>query len=89
MFKGGLTVETTINPNYQRLVEAIATTRQGGDPSAALVAAPVKPPPAIVARWEARTTMYPVFNLVAQGKPQPGSAFKTFTVAALEMGINP
>jgi penicillin-binding protein 1A len=91
VFKGGLTVETTINPNYQRLAqEAIATTLdEEGDPSAALVA--VEASTGYI-RAMVGGTDYDVskFNLAAQGIRQPGSAFKTFgLVAALEMGINP
>lgn len=91
VFKGGLTVETTINPNYQRLAqEAIATTLdREGDPSAALVAVEASTG-YIVAMVGGTDYDVSKFNLAAQGKRQPGSAFKTFgLVAALEMGINP
>lgn len=91
VFKGGLTVETTIVPRYQELAqEAIASTLdREGDPSGALVAI------------ESRTgyiramvggTDYDAskFNLAAQGRRQPGSAFKTFAlVGAVELGIDP
>ena len=91
VFKGGLTVETTILPRYQQLgQEAIASTlNREGDPSAALVSI------------ESRTgyiramvggSDYDVskFNLAAQGRRQPGSAFKTFALtAAVERGIDP
>ncbi len=91
VFKGGLTVETTIIPRYQQLgQEAIASTlNREGDPSAALVSI------------ESRTgyiramvggSDYDVskFNLASQGRRQPGSAFKTFALtAAVERGIDP
>lgn len=91
VFKGGLTVETTIVPRYQELAQqAIASTLdREGDPSGSLVAI------------ESRTgyiramvggTDYDLskFNLAAQGRRQPGSAFKTFALtAAVELGIDP
>lgn len=91
VFKGGLVVETTINPNYQRLAqEAVATTlNQKSDPSAALVAVEASTGyiRAMVGGTDYDTSK---FNLAVQGIRQPGSAFKTFgLVAALEMGINP
>ena len=91
VFKGGLTVETTIVPRYQQLAqEAIATTLNlEGDPSAALVAIETRTG---FIRAMVGGSDYDVskFNLAAQGRRQPGSAFKTFAlVGAVEMGIDP
>lgn len=91
VFKGGLTVETTIVPRYQELAqEAIATTLdREGDPSAALVAIESRTGyiRAMVGGSDYDSSK---FNLAAQGRRQPGSAFKTFAlVGAVELGIDP
>ena len=91
VFKGGLRVETTINPAYQKLAtEAISSTLdREGDPSAALVSIETKTG---YIRAMVGGTDYDdsKFNLAAQGRRQPGSAFKTFVLAAaIEMGIDP
>ena len=91
VFKGGLRVETTINPAYQKLAAtAISTTlNQPGDPSAALVTVDPKTGyiRAMVSSSDYDKTK---FNLAAQARRQPGSAFKPFClVGALEMGIDP
>jgi penicillin-binding protein 1A len=91
VFNGGLRVETTINPAYQKLAtEAIATTLdQKGDPAAALVSIETETGyiRAMVGGNDYDTSK---FNLAAQGRRQPGSAFKTFCLtAAIEMGIDP
>ena len=91
VFGGGLRVETTINPAYQRLaMEAITSTlNEEGDPSAALVSIETKTGH-IMAMVGGSDYDSSKFNLAAQGRRQPGSAFKTFVlVAALEMGIDP
>lgn len=91
VYKGGLVVETTINPAYQRHAQrAISSTLdEEDDPSAALVA--VEPDTGYIRAMVGGTDYdRSKFNLAAQGKRQPGSAFKTFgLVAAVEMGINP
>ena len=91
VFKGGLRVETTINPAYQKLgSEAISTTLdREGDPSAALVSIETQTGyiRAMVGGSDYDTSK---FNLAAQGRRQPGSAFKTFVLtAAIEMGVDP
>jgi penicillin-binding protein 1A len=91
VFKGGLRVETSINPAYQKLAtEAISSTlNQKGDPSAALVSIETKTGyiRAMVGGSDYDSSK---FNLAAQGRRQPGSAFKTFVLAAaIEMGIDP
>ncbi len=91
VFKGGLRVETTINPAFQRLAEqAISTTlSRKDDPSAAMVS--IEPKTGhIVAMVGGNDYDTSKFNLASQGRRQPGSAFKTFVlVAAIEMGIDP
>jgi penicillin-binding protein 1A len=91
VFKGGLRVETTINPAYQKLaMDAISTTLdRGGDPAAALVSIETKTGH-IVAMVGGNNYDTSKFNLASQGRRQPGSAFKPFVLtAALEMGIDP
>ena len=79
VFKGGLRVETTINPDYQKLAtDAISSTlNEEGDPSAALVSIETKTGyiRAMVGGSDYDTSK---FNLASQGRRQPGSAFKTF-----------
>jgi len=91
VFQGGLRVETTIDPDYQRLAtEAIVSTLdKQGDPSAALVS--IEPSTGYI-RAMVGGIDYDAskFNLASQGRRQAGSAFKTFALtAAIEMGIDP
>ncbi len=91
VFKGGLRVETTINPAYQDVAMDAITSNldEEGDPSAALVSIEVKTGfiRAMVGGSDYDSSK---FNLAAQGRRQPGSAFKTFClVAAIEMGMDP
>jgi len=91
VFKGGLRVETSINPAYQKLaMEAVSSTLdQKGDPAAAIVSIETSTGyiRAMVGGSDYSSSK---FNLAAQGRRQPGSAFKTFVLAAaIEMGINP
>ena len=91
VFQGGLQVETTINPAYQKLAtDAISSTlKKQGDPSAAVVSIEsgtgyIR---AMVGGVDFSTSQ---FNLASQGRRQAGSAFKTFALTgAVEMGINP
>jgi penicillin-binding protein 1A len=91
VFKGGLRVETTINPAFQKLAQsAIATTlNRKSDPAAALVS--IRPSTGeIVAMVGGNDYDTSKFNLASQGRRQPGSAFKPFVlVAAIERGIDP
>jgi penicillin-binding protein 1A len=91
VFKGGLRVETTINPAFQKLAQqAIAgTLNRKNDPSAALVS--IEPNTGqIVAMVGGNDYDTSKFNLASQGRRQPGSAFKPFVlVTAIEMGIDP
>lgn len=91
VFKGGLTVETTIEPKYQQWAsEAVADTlNEKGDPSGSLVAIEARTGhiKAMVGGSDYDSSK---FNLAVQGRRQPGSSFKTFVLAAaVEKGIDP
>ncbi len=88
--RGGLRVHTTIEPNMQEAgLAALSSSLYAGGPSGALVAidpgnGEVK---AMVSSSSYSDNQY---NLAAQGKRQPGSTFKTFTLAtAISEGIDP
>lgn len=88
--RGGLRVHTTIEPALQQAgLDAIASNLYGGGPAAALVA--VEPDNGeIKAMVSSASYTDSQFNLAAQGKRQPGSTFKTFTLAtAIAEGIDP
>jgi penicillin-binding protein 1A len=90
---GGLTIYTTIDPAVQMAAEsAIASVLPDDGPAAALVA--IDPRNGHVLAIVGGDGFYdetdPIgqFNLATQGRRQPGSAFKPFTLAAaLEYGI--
>ncbi len=91
VFQGGLQVETTIDPAYQKLAtDAITSTlNKQGDPSAALVSIETNTGyiKSMVGGIDYSASK---FNLASQGRRQAGSAFKTFALtAAVEMGIDP
>ncbi len=88
--RGGLKVYTTVDPALQDAgLNAIAANLSGTGPSGALVA--VDPDTGdIEAMVSSASYTDSQFNLAAQGKRQPGSTFKTFTLAAaIAEGINP
>ncbi len=91
VFEGGLRVRTSLGPAVQRAAEeAVAGVLNGaGDPEAALVA--IDPRDGrILAMIGGRDFATGQYNLAAQGRRQPGSAFKPFVlVAALESGVSP
>lgn len=90
VFKGGLRVYTTIDMRMQGAAEntVAKTLNRPGDPSASIVAVDprnghVK---ALVGGSDFTSQK---FNLAVQSKRQPGSAFKTFVLAAaIEKGIS-
>lgn len=89
--RGGLRVETTIDPDLQKAGrEAIDQhLGQSGDPSAAVVS--IDPKTGHV-KAMASSGLYEhgQFNLAAQGRRQPGSAFKTMALlAAVREGADP
>jgi len=87
---GGLKVYTTVQPAMQAAgLAAIDSVLYAGGPSGALVA--VNPRNGDVeAMVSSSSYSDSKFNLAAQGKRQPGSTFKTFTLAtAINEGIDP
>ena len=91
VYGGGLRVETSINPAYQKLAgQAISSLlNRPGDPASALVS--IDPKTGYI-RAMVSSTDYSKsqFNLAAQAQRQPGSAFKMFCLtAAIEEGIDP
>lgn len=91
VFKGGLTVYTTIDTRLQRYAEAAVASvlTRPNDPEAGL--ATVDPRNGyILAMYGGRDYKSSRYNTATQGRRQPGSAFKTFVlVTALEKGIPP
>jgi penicillin-binding protein 1A len=88
VYAGGLRVYTSLSPQLQ--AEAELATQQlslPGDPEVALVT--VRPSDGqVLAMVGGRDFKANQFNLAAQGKRQPGSAFKPFVlVTALENGV--
>ncbi len=88
---GGLKIETTLDPRLQAQARAAMKSilRSPGDPDAAIVA--IRPKTGeIVAMASTRYFRKDQFDLASQGRRQPGSTFKTFTLAtAVEQGIDP
>jgi penicillin-binding protein 1A len=89
-FGGGLKIRTTLDLDLQKAAqEAIAGRLAGVGPSAALVAID-NDTGGIRAMVGGSDFEQRPFNLATQGRRQPGSVFKPFTlVAALENGISP
>ena len=88
---GGLRIETTLDPRLQSQARAAMKSilKTPGDPDAAIVA--IRPKTGeIVAMASTRYFRKDQFDLASQGRRQPGSTFKTFTLAtAVEQGIDP
>ena len=88
---GGLQIETTLDPVLQRKARAAmhAVLKTPGDPDAAIVS--IRPKTGqIVAMASTRYFRNDQFDLASQGRRQPGSTFKTITLAtAIEQGIDP
>lgn len=91
VYRGGLTVVTTLDIKMQRAAEkaVAAVLDETGDPSASVVA--LEPGTgAVLAMVGGRDFDTQQFNVAVQGKRQPGSAFKPFVLAtALDQGISP
>ena len=91
VFGGGLKVTTTIDLHMQELArQAIERILRNPDgPAAALVAIDLKTG-AVKAMFGGRNFRESQFNLAAQAKRQPGSAFKPIVLAtAMGQGISP
>jgi penicillin-binding protein 1A len=89
--RGGLEVQTTIDPGLQRVgLEAMRSTLPySTDPASALVS--IDPRNGHI-RAMVSSSRYgqSQFNLAAQGHRQPGSTFKTFVLTtAIKQGIDP
>jgi penicillin-binding protein 2D len=91
VFKGGLTVYTTLDTRLQGYAEKAIKAQLGkpGDPLGALVS--IDPRNGYVkALYGGANYRKSKFNLATQGLRQPGSSFKTFVlVTALEQGVPP
>ncbi|MEG0216840.1 MAG: transglycosylase domain-containing protein, partial [Raoultibacter sp.] len=92
VFKGGMTVYTTIDPATQDAAERAAANKRAeidDDLEVALTA--VDPATGYIKALVGGSDYYAnKFNLATQGLRQPGSSFKTFTLAsAIENGIAP
>ena len=90
VFGGGLKVQTTIDAELQRRAqESVASRLPDGGPTASLVAIENKTG-AVKAMVGGDNFVEEPFNVATNGRRQPGSAFKPFTlVTALEQGISP
>ncbi|MDQ3537816.1 MAG: transglycosylase domain-containing protein [Actinomycetota bacterium] len=89
LYRGGLRIHTTIDPDLQAKAEAAASAHlpDGADPEVAI--AVVRPGSGrVVAAVSGRNFRRLQFDLATQAHRQPGSAFKTFAlVAALRGGM--
>lgn len=90
VYGGGLRVYTTLEPAVQRSAEKAAKQLSNpGDPEVAIVAVR-HVDGSVLAMVGGRDFARNQFNLAAQGRRQPGSAFKPFVlVTALEQGVRP
>ena len=88
---GGLQITTTLDPKLQAKARAAMrkVLKTPGDPDAAIVS--IRPKTGqIVAMASTRYFRKDQFDLASQGRRQPGSTFKTITLAtAIERGIDP
>jgi len=93
VLQGGLSVYTTIDLEDQLAAHEIAYGSSGylpdaDDPDLALVS--IEPETGRIKTMVGDRDENSQFNLVTQGRRQPGSSFKPFAlIAALEQGINP
>lgn len=83
VFRGGISVQTTLDLRLQNAAEkaVLDNLEDPEGPSAALVAIDPKTGE-ILAMVGGRDFASKQFNVAAQGRRQPGSAFKTFVLAA-------
>lgn len=87
LLKGGLRIETTIDPRLQEIATEIVADRLPNEAPTAAIAS-VDPTSGAVRALFGGTAQS--FDLAAQGRRQPGSAFKPLVAAAaLRAGISP
>ncbi len=90
VYAGGLRVHTTLDPELQALAERSARLLDRPDDPEVAIVALRHSDGSVLAMVGGRDFAKNQFNLAAQGRRQPGSAFKTFVlVAALEEGVDP
>lgn len=92
VFKGGLTVITTLDVNTQNAAEQAADAKLSGlSDNLELAMVAVDPDTGFIkAMVGGRDYDTDEYNLATQAKRQPGSSFKTFTLlAALNDGVSP
>ncbi len=94
LYRGGLRIETSIDPNLQALAEeAVASNLYGTEPPVDIALTSVDPTTGLVkAMVGGRDYAVSQVNLATGGITgfQPGSSFKTFVLAAaFEAGISP
>lgn len=90
VYRGGLRIHTTLDPDAQRAAEAAAKAILGSSADPEVAIASVRwSDGAVVAVVGGRDFNKEHFDLATQGKRQTGSAFKPFVLAAaLEEGYN-
>ena len=92
VFRGGLTVYTTIDPRIQNMAESAAETQYGAMAEDLQVSLSAIDPQNgyIKAMVGGKDYKADQFNLATQGQRHAGSSFKVFTlIAAIEQGIDP
>ena len=92
IFKGGLTVKTTISPKYQDAAEnAVESVLQYADDGLEAALVCIDPSTGyILAMVGGRDYDTDQFNLATMARRQAGSSFKVFTLtAAIQAGMNP
>lgn len=90
VYRGGLQIKTTLDYEKQKVAEKTAreVLNKKGDPDASIVSVDPKTGEVLV-MVGGKDFEKQQFNVAAQGKRQPGSAFKTFVLtSALEQGIS-
>lgn len=90
VFGGGLTVTTTLDTRLQKIAEKAVHDKVGAEgPEGALVS--IEPKSGnVIAMVGGRDYKKSKFNLATQAYRQPGSSFKTFTLAAaIKDGMSP
>ncbi|RRF99894.1 MAG: PBP1A family penicillin-binding protein [Coriobacteriaceae bacterium] len=93
IYKGGLRVYTTLDPNMQRAAETAVTNQISSSGNSRLDSALVAIDPQtgyIKAMVGGKDYNSDQFNVAAYGERQPGSSFKTITLTtAINQGMNP